>query len=317
MASIYTKEIIEFIKVRLETTSSKTAIAREVMLKFNPPTNLEAVRFKVKSVYNQEQINKEQSPIKRLFFDIETSYNTVRLWRTGKVNYIDASNIIEPKKIICISYKWWQDDKVHTFTWDSKQSDRKMLKDFIKILGQADEIIGHNSDRFDIKEIRTRAILEGVLMFPRYRSLDTLKKARKYFNFESNRLDYLGKIFNVGRKLDHEGMQLWIDVVEGKSKKQLDKMVKYCEQDVLLLEDVFNVLSPYIDHNTNYAVQKGVKKCYCPECASKNVTLSHTDTTPMGYIKRNMKCLKCRKQYVISNKSYTDYLVNLHNKNSK
>jgi hypothetical protein len=85
-------------------------------------------------------------------------------------------------------------------------------------------------------------------------------------------------------------------------------MVAYCEQDVLLLEDVYNVMMPYIDHNTNFAVLKGNPKWSCPECSGKDVELSHTDVTPMGYIKRNMRC-KCKKTYHISNKSYQRYLI--------
>jgi hypothetical protein len=60
-------------------------------------------------------------------------------------------------------------------------------------------------------------------------------------------------------------------------------MVDYCKQDVILVEDVFVAFSPYIDHNTNFAVLKGKDKWACPECASEKVELSHTDTTPLGY----------------------------------
>ncbi len=69
-------------------------------------------------------------------------------------------------------------------------------------------------------------------------------------------------------------------------------------------------MMPYIDHNTNYAVLKyGYEgKWKCPECAGSDVQLSHTDTTPMGYIKRHMRC-KCKKTYHISNKSYSQFLT--------
>jgi len=305
----YTKEIIEYIKVKLETCDNHSQLAREVVRKFQMPNTFDSVRVKIKSIANNEALSKSQRPHKRLFFDIETSYLLCRLWRVGKVNWVDANNIKEDKKIICISYKWAYEDTVHTLKWDEKQNDKKLIKDFIKVLGEADEIIAHNGDRFDIKEIRTRAIKQGLLMFPRYRTLDTLKKARSKFNFHSNRLDYLGEFLSVGRKLEHEGFQLWIDIVEHKKKKALDKMVKYCEQDVILLEDVFTALNPYIDHNTNYAVLSGKEKHCCPNCASSKVSLCHTDTTPMGYVKRNMKCSKCKKQYVISNKTYLNSLI--------
>jgi len=311
----YPVEFKKYVELRMETITSDNAIARECILKFNLNKNFDAVRVKVNGIRRDLNIKANLKPFKRLFFDIETSYIKANVWRQGK-QYIRPEQIVTEKKIICISYKWQGDEKVHSLKWDSRHNDKKLVKDFIKVLGQADEIIAHNGDRFDIKELRTRAILNGVLMFPKYRTLDTLKKARKYFNFTSNKLDLLGNYFNVGRKLDHEGFKLWEKTVEGtkaEQKEYLSKMVSYCEQDVILLEDVFSVLTPYIDHNTNLAVLKGGKKWHCPECASKEVKLSHTDTTPMGYIKRFMSC-KCKKTYHISNRSYTDFLLrNLNN----
>lgn len=311
----YTNQINSYIKLRCETISSDISIAREVILKFNLDKNVDAVRKKVNSIREDLNLKGEKREFKRLFFDIETSYVKANLWRPGK-QYVRPEQICSEKKIICISFKWQGEDKVHTLKWDSKQNDKKLVRDFVKILGDADEIIAHNGDRFDMKELRTRAILNGVLMFPKYRTLDTLKKSRKYFNFTSNKLDLLGNYFNVGRKLDHEGFELWRKVCEGtktEQKKYLAKMVDYCEQDVILLEDVFSVMTPYIDHNTNFAVLKGGKKWQCPECSGKDVKLSHTDTTPMGYIKRFMKC-KCKKTYHISNRTYMDYLLrNLNN----
>jgi len=303
----YSKKIVEYIKLKCESTRNNTAIAREMIKDFDLPISLETARKKISAVRIKLKEQGFKRNIKRLFFDIETSYITARVWRTGK-QWVDASNITSEKKIICVCYKWQFEDYVHTLTWDKEQDDKKLLKDLIKVLSKADEIIAHNGDRFDLKELRTRCIVQGVPMFPKYRTLDTLKKARKYFNFHSNRLNYLGQVLEVGRKLDHEGIDMWRDIQEKKSKKALKKMVDYCTQDVVLLEDVFNVLMPYIDHNINFSVLKGGPKWACPECASEKVKLSHTDTTPMGYVKRHMKC-KCKKVYHISNKSYQAFLT--------
>jgi len=312
---MYTKEMIEYMRLRHEQGATTTTIGKEIIKKFNSPKSLDAIRMKIDAVMRKDQQLKERGPVKRLFFDIETSYVTARLWRAGK-QWVNADNIVTDKKIICISYKWQYEDKVHTLTWDKNHNDKTLVRRFIKILEQADEIVGHNGDRFDIKELRTRAILNNELMFPMYRTFDTLKKARKYFNFNSNKLDYLGKILNVGRKLDHEGFQLWVDCVDGKpqaQKKALKKMVAYCEMDVILLEDVFLALSPFVDHNTNFAILKGGNLWECPECASSKIKMHHTDTTAMGVIRRHMKCDKCKKQYKISNKTYMKMLERLIN----
>jgi len=306
----YSNEILEYVKTRYEQTNNITHISAEVRAKFELLDEVETVRRNLSNYINRHLRSKSKQPIKRLFFDIETSYFLVPVFQAHK-QYVNANNFIREKKIICICYKWQYEDEVHTLVWDKKQDDAELVKKFIKVIAKADEIIAHNGDRFDMKELRTRAIMTGNLMFPIYRTLDTLKKARQYFRFPSNRLDYLGKVLNVGRKLDHEGMQMWIDIVEHKDKAHLQKMVDYCMQDVVLLEDVYFAMSPYIYHNTNFAVLKGGDKWDCPECASKNVQFSHMDATAMGYIKRHMKCNNCKKFYKISNRTYMAMLTDL------
>ena len=302
----YSKLIQEYVKVRAEQTDNNTMIAREVKTKFNPPQELDRVRRWISTFRDRLKIKAKQQPIKRLFFDIETSYYTCRLWHIGKMDYVSPETIISQKQIICIAYKWQYEDKVHILDWS--MGEKEMLKTFMKVLAEASEIIAHNGVRFDLKELRTRCIYYGIPMFPTYRTLDTLLKSREYFNFASNKLDYIGKYLQVGKKLDHTGLQLWIDVVEKKDKEALKLMKDYCIQDVILLEDVYNVLSPYITHNNNFAVLTGGDKWECPECTSDNVSLSHTYATAMGTIKRNMICAHCGKQYKISNRTYMKML---------
>lgn len=304
------KEIQDWISLRLESTQNNTAIARQLIKEFNLDIDKDTVRMQIARIRKDLQVKGESYQVKRLFYDIETGYYKAPVWGCFD-QYIKPELLEGEKKIICISYKWQYEDTVHTLKWDEDQSDYDLVKKFIKILGQADEVCGHNADRFDMKTIRARAIQLGLLMYPKYRSVDTLKKARAFFKFPSNKLDYLGRIFEVGKKLEHSGFDLWQRCQEGATKKirkeALKELTAYCEQDVLLLEDVYNVMMPYIDHNTNFSVLKNGEKWQCPECAGKEVQLSHTDVTPMGYIKRHMRC-KCKKTYHISNKSYQQFL---------
>ena len=303
----YPKGVKEYILIKLETMYNKTQIAREVKEAFGLPQELDRIRKKVSRLAEKACINKSKEPIKRLFFDIETSYYTGWFWRPSWKASIGAHQVFSYPKIICISYKWQYEDEVHTLTWDKNQNDKTMLTKFVKVLGQADETIGHNIDKFDIKQFRTRCIKEGVLMFPKYRTLDTLKKARTYFAFPSNKLDYLGEFLGLGRK-EKVNIDLWHSIIQDKDNEALKEMVRYCEQDVILTEDVFMAIAPYIDHNTNFAVTHGKDKWHCPECISANVKLSHTDTTPMGYIKRHVKCNDCRKFFQVSNKTYLRFI---------
>jgi len=298
----------DYVKVKLETANNLTQLARHCINEWDLDLEVESLRRIISKWRVKWNVKKSGQPIKRLFFDIETTYQTaIGIWRPWQQT-IRPDQLRGEKKIICISYKWQFEDEVHTLKWDSKQDDKKLVEKFIKILGEADEIVAHNGDRFDMKEVRTRAIKHGLLMYPHYRTNDTLKKARKYFNFQSNKLDYIGEFLKIGRKLDHEGMDLWTKTMAG-DKEATQRMIDYCEQDVILLEDAFVKFAPYVDHNTNFAVLKGGAKWQCPECASDNVELHHTDTTPKGWIHRWMRCDCCHKQYKISNKSYMKFLT--------
>lgn len=271
---------------------------------------LKVHKFKMYAL-NKKQFKKyselDQAPIKRLFFDIETSPMILYSWRTGYNLNIGTENIIEDWKIICISYKWEGKDKVHSLTWDENQCDKQMLVDFIKIMNEADECIAHNGDRFDIKKIRTRCIYHRIPMMPKYRSLDTLKKAKSGFNFNSNRLDYIAKFLGVGAKLEHEGFKMWIKCLQG-DENALKDMVKYCNMDIIVLEDVYFALENYILNNTHVGTHNGKMKFSCPNCASEKVILLKNAFTAKGTIKRVLECGVCAYQYETSNSAWVNYL---------
>jgi len=264
-------------------------------------------RYRLNKEQEKQLFNLDQEKINRLFFDIETSPMIVYSWRVGYKLNIPTENIIEDWKIICISYKWEGEDKVKNLTWDKNQCDKQMLIDFIKIANQADEIIAHNGDRFDIKKLRTRCIYHRIPMFPNYRSLDTLKKAKSSFNFNSNRLDYIARFLGVGQKVEHEGFNMWVKCLKG-DKQSLKDMVYYCDGDIVVLEDVYFVLQNYIKHNTHTGVNNGKLKASCPNCGSEDVLLLKNNFTATGTIKRQMECNSCGYVYEISNSSYKNLI---------
>lgn len=271
-----------------------------------------SMRYRLSKEQIKELHGFDQAKIKRLFFDIETSPNIGYFWRAGFKLNIGTENIIEERKIICISYKFEDEEKIHTLTWDKNQCDRKMLLKFMEIINKSDEAIGHNGDRFDLKWIRTRCIYHRIPMFPYYRTLDTLKKSRGIFNFNSNRLDYIAKFLGVGAKVKHDGFDMWKDVMRG-DKVALQNMVTYCEGDIIVLEDVFLTMQNYIKHNTHSGVINGKLKASCPNCASENVSLLKNDVTPVGTIKRKMGCNSCGYTYDISNSAYKNHLILTNN----
>jgi uncharacterized protein YprB with RNaseH-like and TPR domain len=246
--------------------------------------------------------------IKRLFFDIETSPNIGLFWTAGFKLNITPDSIIKERAIICICYKWAGEDKVYSLQWDKDQNDKTLLEKFITLANEADELVGHNGDRFDLPWIRTRCLYHRIPVFPNYSTLDTLKSARSKFKFNSNKLDYIAKFLGIGAKT-HTGYDLWKKVVLDKDKESLEYMIEYCKNDVILLEDVYNEMATYIPAKTHHGVAAGGEKYSCPECGGDNMRFSQKRYSALGTPRIQLQCTDCHKYHTVSDKIYKDKLV--------
>jgi DNA polymerase elongation subunit (family B) len=231
---------------------------------------------------------------RRLFFDIETSPNIGFFWEAGWKKQIDYSNIIHERKVICICYKWEEEKETHFLTWDRKQCDKAMLQKFIGVANTATELVGHNGDKFDLAWIRTRCLFHKIDMFPTYTTFDTLKISRSKFKFNSNRLNYIAQYLGIGGKIKTD-FNLWKDIVLNKDQKSLEKMVKYCQKDVVLLEKVFSRIRSHVPHKSHYGVIFGQDKGSCPECGSDDLIINNRRTTASGVKKIQYICKTCNK----------------------
>ena len=152
-----------------------------------------------------------------------------------------------------------------------KENDRELVGDLWKVFNEADILLGHNIDRFDIRKSNARFLTHGLIPPAPYKTVDTLKVARRSFKFDSNKLDDLGHYLGLGRKLPHTGFNLWKKCMDG-DLKSWKLMCRYNVQDVLLLEKVYYALRPWATTHPN--VNKGVFAC--PTCGS-------TDTQKRGF----------------------------------
>jgi uncharacterized protein YprB with RNaseH-like and TPR domain len=304
----YPSEFRSFVIKRLNDGESHTDIAREAAALFDLDYKThDSIRKQVSRTREEITDTSKPARLKRLFFDIETSPCLGWFWRPGWNQTIGANQIIEYAKVICISWKWEGDKQVHNLRWDEYQDDKKMLEKFAKVIMEADESVAHNGDRFDEKWLRTRFIYHRIPAMPKYKTLDTLKKAKSGFVFPSNKMDEIGKYLNVGRKMVNEP-RLWEKVWQHNDRKALNRMVNYCDQDVLVLEAIFKIMNGYVTGNSNVNGITGGAKWRCPECASSDVKFKKSVGTAMGTSQRWFACNSCEKKYKISNKSYMKFL---------
>ena len=98
----YSKNVKEFAKVRMEQTPNNTQIARDIKNKFQLDKELDIIRRAVSFWREKWKIDAQKLPIRRLFFDIETSYYEllIKAWQLKNFQrYFDYKDIITEKKI--------------------------------------------------------------------------------------------------------------------------------------------------------------------------------------------------------------------------
>jgi len=153
--------------------------------------------------------------VRRLFWDIETSPNLALIWRTGYKISVNPEAIVKERQIICIGWKWEGESKVHVISWDKHQDDRSMLREFLAVAEEADELCAHFGDSFDMPWFKARCLIQGLDPLPVFKTIDTKAIASKYYYFNSAKLDYLGQILGFGNKIKTE-WSLWTDIVLNK-----------------------------------------------------------------------------------------------------
>ena len=171
-----------------------------------------------------------------------------------------------------------------------------MLQKFVHVANTADELVGHNGDKFDLAWIRTRCLFHSLDMLPNYTTIDTLKVSRQKFRFNSNRLNYIAQFLGIGSKLKTE-FDLWKQVLLENDRKALDRMVRYCQEDVRLLEKVFTRLKNHYPHKTHYGVVFNQDRGSCPECGSENLVKNKRNVMASGRVMIQYKCKTCGKTH--------------------
>jgi hypothetical protein len=170
--------------------------------------------------------------------------------------------------------------------------DKKLVKDLWDELNRADVIIGHNLDQFDLKKLNARFAFHRMGPPAPYKTIDTKKVAKKYFRFDSNKLDHLARYLGIGRKLPTRGKDTWLECMEG-DKAAWKEMAEYNIHDVMLDNDVYEVLSPWISKTQEKTTLIGDDMiCTRVGCGSKRLQKRGTQK---GGKQQRYQCVDCGK----------------------
>jgi len=242
----------------------------------------------------------DRNAIKTLLLDIEVSYAIYYAFPSKREQYLSPKNIIHDQFCICAAWKWEHQVSKHNvkITDDKKRFKKNFRDDFVvakklhELITEADVVVAHNGDAFDMKWANTLFRKHGLGPVPEKKTIDTLKAARKHFMFAGNDLDTLSKRFGGDGKNQKPD---WKKLTDGDAA-EIAKAAKYCMNDVLELERVFLELRPYMKNlfkprdkkeSSHYGIE-----C-CDSCGSKRIHNKGLAVDKSGKQYPRIRCNEC------------------------
>jgi len=192
-----------------------------------------------------------------LLYDIETSPNLGYVW--GKYEQNILGDFVQERQIISFAWKWLGEKEVQVVRVDNKLNNFGIVKILWALMDRADVVVAHNGMAFDDKLSYTEFVLHGLKPPARHKSVDTLKVVKKFFKFNSNKLNDLGKRLGLGEKVQTGGFQLWVGCLKN-DPAAWKKMMEYNKQDVVLLEKVYHRILPWITNHPQWKQNKKTKE---------------------------------------------------------
>jgi uncharacterized protein YprB with RNaseH-like and TPR domain len=157
------------------------------------------------------KMEKINTTAKVLILDIETAPISAYVWGIWQQN-VGTHQIQSDWFCLTWAAKWLFEDKVYSGKLKPKeatnQNDKRIIEGIWALVNEADIVIAHNGQKFDMPRLNSRFILNGLQPPLPYQIIDTLLHIRRQFGFTSNKLDYVNKLLNLERKKE-TSFELW------------------------------------------------------------------------------------------------------------
>lgn len=227
---------------------------------------------------------------KILLLDIETAPSLAYIWSLD-TRYVPHKQVAEPGYTLCWAAKWLGQKSVKYMSVHH-HGEEKMVQGVHDLLSEADVVVHYNGSKFDIPKLNQEFLKLRMDPPAPFAEVDLLRTARSRFKLLSNSLAYLCRHLDLEGKMPNKGMELWEECMDGKAAAWRE-MKAYNIQDVHMLEEVYNILLPWIQPHPNLALYNDDEETQCPKCLSKDLYRHpkvHTTQT-MSY--NRMKCRSC------------------------
>lgn len=230
---------------------------------------------------------------KVIVLDIETSPILADVWGLWK-NNVGLNQVRKNSEVLSYAAKDLGSDDIRYMDRE-RHSEKVILKALMRELDRADIIIAHNGDKFDIPKIQGRALVHRIKPSSPFKTIDTLKVARREFGMPSNKLEFLLHVFGCKKqklkKREFIGHELWTECLKNNPKAWAE-MKLYNTTDITSLEELYFAMRPYIKNHPNIGIYLESPETVCPKCGSSNVVKRGFAYTNLSKFQR-FQCKDC------------------------
>lgn len=210
---------------------------------------------------------------KVLFLDVENAPSVAVAFQRFKVNITPDHVLDEGGWLLSIAWGWLGSDTVHSMRLSAgdamNRDDMYLVYKLGALLAEADIVVAHNGKKFDLPLVKTRMLANGLPPPKPVKIIDTLLIARS-LSFNSNKLDSLCHALDIGRKMKHHGIRLWIECMQG-NEESLKTMEQYNRVDIDLLRELYLEIRGFDPNPPNFGLYYNDEKHHCPACGSTNL----------------------------------------------
>lgn len=229
--------------------------------------------------------------MKLLSIDIENSPHlvwTYKLW--GNNVYIPPSMVVQESQIMCFAAKWIGENTEAMFYSTYHNGYGGMMSAAWDLMNEADGLVYFNGDRFDGPKIKKSLLVAGFDPPSPYKGIDLYTVIKRQFDFPYKRLDEVAKALGLEGKKGKHGDN-WRACLENDPEAWERERI-YNIQDVVLNEQVFNIIKPWIGGSTIPSVALETGLGMACRCGSTNLTKEGFRQTLKGKFQR-FRCSSC------------------------
>jgi transposase-like protein len=214
--------------------------------------------------------------LKVLFFDLENAPSVVVAFQRFNVNLSPDHILEEGGWLLSAAWSWGHSNAVHGAVLTPAEAlardDSRIVAELYEQIEQADIVVAHHGDNFDVPLFKTRCLKNGFNPPKILKTVDTVKMARR-LKFNSNKLDSIGNYLEAGRKVKHSGISLWVDCMNA-VPSALKNMLTYNKQDVRLLKEVYYDMLPFDNRHPNVGQFYDDGEVHCPSCGGTDLSIT-------------------------------------------